>query len=930
MKDSGRTTIDLKSSVCTDNPTGSDTYPFSADPTQIVQNTGIERNGGVESIYEQETTFTTAGVSTMIAKDGTVVQVDASNNVRLNDTVIGNVGPLAIKNRGVLKGYLDAAWTADETLIAINRIGTSMYVYEINPATGAILHRRSNVFAGFPSGAIANICLIKYVDMHYADNQEFIVQPTRGPGMAIPAYVLRELGTSTTAFVLLPPYMYFGWRFAASKYIYGKEGFDSSISTWWIGDMTTSSTIVEVTGIRPVTNIIIDRFPGTAFSRAILTLPADKFQTMYNGYGEVGYTSAGVYSATPVFYGVAILIGTTVVNAGQVCGMGYSESTFTTSATGTDVFYYYAAPFAHNIAAYYLSAEAGGAGGTGSPSPINGYGKLTDIFNVTSGANVVNTLSWRVVFINGQASFLSAAPVGSTWDCLGVPITNVGEFDETFIPHIDDNGSTYSRVLYRYNGNLFYVNITSTATHTLQKVSDNLYTVNCISPINAIDVRNKKLYSGTTDYNGRLIFGGGAVSMGSTTTFKAVGIVQGDYSNSIDPGDRLENIALVVPGTYLFCPGIEMPNFIDRLNDFEVNLYIADTYSTSFLNYAGSAIDGNLTGRLYVPDTRLPFAMGYQFQERIMQTEVETIFTGVGLTGSADIDFDYLCYELGNDTPDLYQSFVLFGQMFLFDGKQIWFATFTGSLFSGRGSSPVCPATGMQLIASSPTEIYFLSAYDNSLYVFDGGRALKKAKRMNDLRNSSGGIETIINGVFSVRDNSLLMQTASTFVWARDGVFTQNNKKANQTSISLYDTVNGITIANNTLQWIYAFKNIGNTTIVPLTWQSAYHSLKANELSITTAWIVTLFSPEGPLQTQVTLTCYAFDQENYTVQKASVTILPSWWDGLGFVRLRIQPKNEKALASSVQIDYTAHLVITDVSVLYGDEAQAPIASVRSL
>jgi len=44
VKDSGRTTIDLKSSLCVDNPTGSDSYPFSADPTQVNQNTGIERN----------------------------------------------------------------------------------------------------------------------------------------------------------------------------------------------------------------------------------------------------------------------------------------------------------------------------------------------------------------------------------------------------------------------------------------------------------------------------------------------------------------------------------------------------------------------------------------------------------------------------------------------------------------------------------------------------------------------------------------------------------------------------------------------------------------------------------------------------------------------------------------------------------------------
>jgi len=171
-----RVEINLKASMCVENPTGSDIYAWNDPEAQHVKNNGIEREGGITNLYETETTFPTAGVSTMIAKDGTVIQVDSSNNVRLNDHVIGNVGPLAIAQRGVLSGYLDAAWTADATLLAINRVGTSMYVYEIDPATGLVLHSRSNVFAGFPAGKVVNICLVKYVDMHYADNQEFIFQ----------------------------------------------------------------------------------------------------------------------------------------------------------------------------------------------------------------------------------------------------------------------------------------------------------------------------------------------------------------------------------------------------------------------------------------------------------------------------------------------------------------------------------------------------------------------------------------------------------------------------------------------------------------------------------------------------------------------------------------------------------------------------------
>jgi hypothetical protein len=159
---------------------------------------------------------------------------------------------------------------------------------------------------------------------------------------------------------------------------------------------------------------------------------------------------------------------------------------------------------------------------------------------------------------------------------------------------------------------------------------------------------------------------------------------------------------------------------------------------------------------------------------------------------------------------------------------------------------------------------------------------------------------------------------------------TQNNKKANQTAISLYDTANGIQIANNTTKWIYSFNALSASTVVPLTWQSAYHSLKANELSVTMQWVITLYSPGGRVAAPVTLTAYAFDQENYISNMGTITIQPSWWDGLGFCRLRVSPKLEKALASSVQVYTAANLTITDVTASYGDEAQAVIASIRSV
>ena len=189
MDDKNRTEIKLAQSICTEVPTGVDIYQFGDGAAQHIKNTGIERAGGITNLYEQESTFTTAGVSTMIAKDGTTVQIDSSSNVRLNDVVIGNVGPYSVTSRGAIKGYSDAAWTASNTIIGIVKIGSAIRVDEINPATMAILNTRLTIFT-MPSAVITNVVLVKYIGMNYSDSLQFVLSNN------LIAYVLTELGTT--------------------------------------------------------------------------------------------------------------------------------------------------------------------------------------------------------------------------------------------------------------------------------------------------------------------------------------------------------------------------------------------------------------------------------------------------------------------------------------------------------------------------------------------------------------------------------------------------------------------------------------------------------------------------------------------------------------------------------------------------------------
>jgi len=927
------TSINLRnSSICTDTPTGSDLFPYSDSPTQFIQNTGIERNGGITNIYQQQTTFTTTGISSVIAKDGTVIQVDSSNNVYLDDVIIGNIGSQAVYSRGTLFQYADAAWTADNTILGLKLSGFTITLDEYDPfsSPATVKNTRNITFASFGSyRPVVGVYFVRYVDMHYADNQEFITFSGFKSGGS---YILKESGTAVTN---IPTYCCnFAWRFASGtdKYLWGVQGMPISASFtsgtpsntfWYIGTITGGTASLPYCQY-----VTIDRFSGTSYSRAMFTFPFSFVSaTATAGGGFVGYVSSlGTFSTTPIYGNLAtsgLATGTTIASLVYTTGPGYSEAIVTYSSATTSVyhwvfpstFYKQAVPYTYvNIACDVLQ---------------NSYGKLTDV-----NGNEVSYAAWRSVIISGVPALISIAALsfataGTQDDILGVPITNVGEFDETYVPHVDDNATSgYSRIIYRYNKNLFYVDVrtrASLASSSFMKVSDNFYLANTLSPINTVDLISRNLVIGVNDYNGRMAVSGTAGSASG----KINSLIQNANSNSIDVGDRVSTVLTTanIFGGSIQPVGVNLPSFLDRIpSDWGTNIYFNDVYSITYLGSGWTGLKYNInnsfSGVGYVPDTRIPFGMGYTFYERIMQTEIETIFLGVGVTGSADIVYDYAGYETGNDITNKYQSFVLFGQTYLFDGSNIWIASFSGSLFSGKGNSPVCIATGMRFIAVSPTEAYFLSSFDNSLYVFNGGRSLTKVKRLNQE-------DTISNGVYNVRDGTLLLNGTNSFIWIRDGIATKNAKLATQTSISLFDTQQGITIANNTTKWVYSFASLASSTVVPLTWQSAYHSFKGNELSEAINWVVTLHSPGGKIAAPVTLTCHSFDQDGYNKQVASMTINPNKWDDLYFTRARIQPKHRKALASSVQVDTTSHLVITDVAIEYGDVGQARIEPARS-
>lgn len=909
-----RAAIELKASICTDNPTGTDIYPFGAGKeAQHVANNGIERQGGLLPLYEQETTFATAGQNSIITAGGDTLQVDSSDNVLLNNVNIGNVGPLSVYRRGSLAGYVDAAWSADDTILAITRNGTAITLYELNPATMTATNSRTITFAGMATSFIVTVSIVRYVDMHYADNQEFIVRYYQTTADKI----LKESGLTITSVSIAGAgasnHTGFAHRFGANKYVYGDQGNPQGFATaWYAGDI-----LVGGGGTNAMTNAkwcVIQRCRGTSDSMAILTFDAykDAGNTL-TCCGIVGYDGLGAYTGTITDQvGLALGAATATVQ-NLITGPGYAEATYTRSDTGTNI---YSIVSPNPVGS---SANLGNIVQTQTQTPYNGYGKLNDCRYTWSWL-----MSWRVVMVNGVPSFLSGAgvAVASNPEILGVPLTNNGEFDPYYVPHIVDTAS-YSRIIYRYAGVLYFIDVRSGAGHTIDRISDTVYQINCISPISIVDTTTKTLELGVNDYNGRIRWSSSAAI---TSTSKAIAVLSGRYSNSLDPGDKL--ITMTTPPGSSYISGIEKPAFWSGQQVYTAKLYLNDAYSISFITWNTSLIETAQANTLYITDTRQPIAMGYSYGDRTVIAGNETIFTGVGILGATLVNYGYAGYEIGNVANGSLVNFVLFEQRYVFDGYEIFSATFFGPLLTGMDR--VCRARGMTFIAASPTEAYFLSSFDTSLYVFNGGRSLEKMKRLNDIRNASNVIEQITDGIYSSIDNTILLQTANTFVWIRDGVVTQTYKKASQTGITLYDTTAGIQIANNTQKWRYTFFALTGpaSTVVPFTFQSAYFGVTQNLLGVVQAFIFAVQNAT-PASASFTVTIDGFDADGEWHEDIPFNLIPSDWSPLGLYRARVIPQHTMQIAVSVGFKTSSRLLLHSIVPEFTPDASSTPAASRS-
>ena len=611
--------------------------------------------------------------------------------------------------------------------------------------------------------------------------------------------------------------------------------------------------------------------------------------------GLVGYTDFTTYSGTVVYPVAKYTLGNGYVLQSQA-GFGYNDFTFRNNVSATNVFNY-VSQFTASMPGLYQVIQSN------SDTLINAYGKITN--NLALPPSVPFEI--RVGLINGVQSYLSCALLdGIQQDTLGVLITNVGDFSDSYQP-MTINDST---ILYQANGSFIITRMGENIAEYIQKIDTGIYKINSISPLNIIDTNTETLELGSMDYNNRMLFQSTAAP--SSPASKFASFIQGRYSNSIDTGDKLVTIGSPTASNVSIV-GYRVPVVSTSTQSYAVDTYFDDIYAFSTINDGSELVSPDKENTVYVSSTVIPLAIGVTYNNGTATLFNSTTFLKPMYDGSV----------IGNDIQGTYTTFLLFGQLYLFDGLKIYLANVDQVTGVFNSKTALCLATGLQYIASSPTEIAFLSTFDNSIYIFNGGRNLVKSKRFNSMPD-------IINGEYDILDNSLCLNTTTAFIYIRDSLATLNDKKASQSTVKLYSTTSGLIIGNNTGKWQYTYNKLGvSSTVVPLDLQTGYYGTEDGQKSILQSFVVTIYSDTRERAT-VNLTNYTVDADNDYEQNQYFNVKPEDYNSGGYLRLRLIPKNKRCLGSSLRVKTNNKVLIVSLLAEIDNGEKAVVAKERTV
>lgn len=896
-----RVPVKLRESINTDT-LEQDVKPIGEGPHRV--NTGIERDGGITNSYlfvEPASSPPTV----MVADNGKEIVIDGTSGLVSLGYPGGTYNAVGrVVRHGTqslqLNGLVDATiaknliGVSEPTILGLNYLPgfglTYLVEYNLN---GVELRRR---FVGAYLGQW--ITLVKRFDIAYIDAVEVVYKDLAGAiNYGIEGGATNTFNMTGTTFQKAP-YVY---KYNATNYLVH----DQLAKLAGVGAINVGGAILA-----PFDCWYCVPDHNNALARHIITKKPVLNGVLVEAVALLGYTAFGAFSAIPLWQTPGGMAATAVDANIYRVGYGYVEAFYTQAGVVRCL----SCPEINTTGATagFISDWA-----IGIAQPADYFGLL----NGFSGTGLTFYAMFRIFSINGVQSGISfcmdeSAPVEIGTAYRGKVLTPVGEFDPTWTPQqvAVSNISAYSAIIYKSNDTFYLVAIIPGIESTpAQGIARNTYKLNTVSVLDIVDADREVMYSSGSDFNGRFTEQGGS---GTATMLRALQM-SGVQETGIDTGEKitLANAAQIIPiGCSLRAEEAATLKSYAKVKEYDAGLYATTWISGAMVGGATGGISYSDPGDIdliYTPYTFFPIPAGAKYYEPSAQWVDWALFRVAGKP----------YYLIGNKVNGKYTGFILFGNTYGYTDGRIYLFPISAA---GYIQSPQLVATGqsLTLIAVAPTMVFFHSAWDNSLYSFDGGRNLVKGVRLSQI----GGVT---DGIWNVAENALTLNASTSLVFVRDGIITNIPKNSDQLVRTIFFSTDAGTIVLGKSFWYkYDYKPIG--AIQPITWKSAFWGMDATRQQYLSQAIYTIYSPT---KEHLDLKLYAqtFDEaQTYPEQIQAVTVEPADYSSSGFVRVRLQPQIQRGLATSIGLSCPQKIVLLDVAVDTVEVEPAAITAARSV
>lgn len=862
--------IALESSIDTSTP-DFDVSPFNPEEGKAphTKNNGIERNGGIKNAYYRKYTKA-ANVAIQYTKSGKRVEyVESTGEIKVDGTVLDTVG-----SKYGIKSLTEAPGAFDDVMAQTSSGDNALVGLKVG-ATTSRLEYWSIVNGTYVKTALYDVT----VPIGATTYQTMRIVRPYVPG--IPSTVLYLI---------------------AQRYNY-------QIDIW---DITAGAILFSITGLTG-----LGEFCGyntlTAGETRIFIVQTDTPNAWtWTSTGTVLTALAG-YGYPHVTEGIAGVWWLSLFRAPTTSAVVGKKLDMRTTTTFTDIQLSgtpTAIHYARNIyGGLFVSYTTGAADSTevAQFDLTNGFemevvnAARSYLTEIVGALGDVSALHAAVYSINGIASYIgSLSQTSGLISGYGPLYSEVGSLDATYFPH-----SRQQNIAYRSpSGNFFILSGALTGIPTrLQLIDDEVVLINTEDSRNIIDAERMLLTTGPNAYNGAMVVAAPSASPGVPMLISAQ--YKNKYGGGVDTGEKTITGVGTLAATWLYPYARALyPQADIRIDVYKDSIYYGSALTGGYLGLAYNiSRSTDKIDSVYVQDLIIPAPSASLISEGGFEIINKTFFREKSYSG----------YLIGNEIKYPAIAFSLFGTRYVFDGEDIFIASFSaGGLL--QSIDRVAIASGLTLLCATPIEAWFLSAWDNSLWTFNGGKNVEKVIRCN-------AKDTILGGAYCGAANEILFYEGSgKSLYLRDGVMTESTLPVTAAgALSLQPDTFGTWIvpqggAGDICQLVH---NSTGATILPLDFQTAYQGPGLARKATIEEYVLTLYDPAKTAGV-VTLEFNGFDEAGaHTVETHNITVT-ALYDAGGYLRLSCVPVRGQVIGGSIRVSTSLPITIIDATARIGD------------